>query len=113
MLYIKNPLNDKYSDLILPENTFIATMKQPKVLEEPKAEIKKALECPIESESLKAIAEAKKAKKKGATAVIVVSDNTRPVPYKGDNGILVPVVETLLEAGYKTEEITVLELHLE
>lgn len=108
MLYVKNPLNEKYSDIILPDNTFIATMKQPEVLEAPKAAIREALDCPISSASLKAIAEKKKEAKKDATAVIVVSDNTRPVPYKGENGILVPVVETLLEAGYTNDQITVL-----
>ena len=60
MLYVKNPLNEKYSDIILPDNTFIATMKQPKVLEAPKAAIREALDCPISSASLKAIAEKKK-----------------------------------------------------
>lgn len=107
-MYVKNPLNEKYSDIILPENTFIATMKQPEVLANPSVAIKEALASPIASESLKAIAEGKKNEKSDATAVIVVSDNTRPVPYKGENGILVPVVETLLEAGYTTDQITVL-----
>ena len=74
MLYVKNPLNEKYSDIILPDNTFIVTMKQPKVLEAPKAAIREALDCPISSASLKAIAEKKKEAKKDATAVIVVSD---------------------------------------
>ena len=108
MLSVKNPLNENYSDLILPENTFVAAMRKPVVLDNPKEEIRKALECPIASASLKEIAQGKKDAKKDATAVIVVSDNTRPVPYKGESGILMPVVDTLLSAGFEKDQITVL-----
>ena len=40
--------------------------------------------------------------------MIVISDNTRPVPYKGEGNILVPLIEILLEEGYNKEKIDVL-----
>ena len=36
------------------------------------------------------------------------SDNTRPVPYRGEGGILWPLVESLLSAGFSPEAITLL-----
>jgi nickel-dependent lactate racemase len=43
-----------------------------------------------------------------AEAVIVVSDNTRPVPYRGNDGLMVHLLNTLLNAGYEQDQITVL-----
>jgi transcriptional regulator with XRE-family HTH domain len=40
--------------------------------------------------------------------VIVVSDNTRPVPYRGESGILWPVVERLLRQGIAPQQIAIL-----
>ena len=42
------------------------------------------------------------------TACIVISDSTRPVPYKGDSGILWPLVKILLDCGLNARNILVL-----
>lgn len=42
------------------------------------------------------------------TAVVVISDNTRPVPYSGEEGILWPLVESLLVGGFPPDSITLL-----
>ena len=42
------------------------------------------------------------------SAVVVVSDNTRPVPYKGEEGILWPLLEVLFTAGFAPKEVTLL-----
>src|SRR5450756_1245646 len=42
------------------------------------------------------------------SAVVVISDNTRPVPYKGPDGILWPIVESLLQSGFRPERIRIL-----
>ena len=42
------------------------------------------------------------------SVVVVVSDNTRPVPYRGADGILWPLIEFLLSAGFAPEAITLL-----
>lgn len=71
-------------------------------------EIRNALEHPIGCDSLFSIACCKKTAKEAATACILMSDNTRPVPYKGTDGLLAPILETLFKAGFKEEEITIL-----
>ncbi len=110
---IGNPFGAGYDDLELPDNTHVVAMVEPERVAEPAAAIRAALESPIDSEGLSVIAKRKlderMAKDGGkARATILVSDNTRPVPYKGEEGILVPVIRTLLDAGYEAGNILVL-----
>ncbi|MBX2843182.1 MAG: nickel-dependent lactate racemase [Flammeovirgaceae bacterium] len=69
--------------------------------------IPQALENPIASASLSVIAKEKLSKNKEAKAVIVVSDNTRPVPYKGKGGLMYHIIRELLNAGFFQNQITV------
>ena len=94
--------------LDLPDNTFIAHMEKEETLLDPESAIKDSLLHPSASESLLSIARRKKEGKDAATAVVFISDNTRPVPYRGQSGILMPVIDTLMEAGFRPDEITVL-----
>ena len=103
-----NPFGPSFGDLQIPDNTFIAHMEGASPMANPGKAILESLSAPIASESLAKIAKGKKDAKKAAKAVIVVSDNTRPVPYKGEEGILMPVIDTLMDAGFKADEITVL-----
>lgn len=103
-----NPFGKKYQDLILPEGTKVIDMPDPACVRNPAQAIRQALEKPIASASLHDIAAAKKAKNSSATAVILISDNTRPVPYRGEEGILLPIIEVLTKAGFRPSEILVL-----
>lgn len=67
-----------------------------------------ALANPIASRPLVEIARTKLANNPQAQAVIVVSDNTRPVPYRGEAGLMVHIIRALREAGFRDENITVL-----
>jgi len=110
---ITNPFGSKYADIKLPDHTHVVRMKEPKLVSDPSKAIRYALENPIDSESLRTIAKekmkaCKKEHNRQATAVVVVSDNTRPVPYTGEEGILLPVITVLLEEGYEVADILVL-----
>jgi nickel-dependent lactate racemase len=63
---------------------------------------------PFNSDSLIDVASKKKRRNPKATAVIVVSDNTRPVPYKGKEGMLNFLLQNLLVSGFHQNEITIL-----
>ncbi|WP_020526596.1 nickel-dependent lactate racemase [Flexithrix dorotheae] len=67
-----------------------------------------ALKNPIASASLEAIAKGKLDQNTNAKAVIVVSDNTRPVPYRGKNGLMLHIIRELLDAGFTQQQITVI-----
>jgi len=105
---LQNPFGQSFYDLQLPEHAQVLRMPPAKVLEHPKEEIARALANPIGCPPLAELAAQKKRDKTGATAVIVVSDNTRPVPYREPDGILMPVVDTLLAAGFRANELLVL-----
>jgi nickel-dependent lactate racemase len=75
-------------------------------LPDPAAAIQAALQTPLGALSLRELARGRAGSE--GRAVIVVSDNTRPVPYRGAQGILAPLLRTLLQAGFTEQRITVL-----
>ena len=105
---VSNPFGKKYPDLCLPEGTKVIDMPDPERVGNPGQAVRAALASPIGSAPLYDIAKAKKAGKPSATAVILISDNTRPVPYRGEEGILLPIIEILMKASYRPQEILVL-----
>ncbi|NBK23694.1 MAG: nickel-dependent lactate racemase [Spirochaetia bacterium] len=108
IMNVPNPLGRQYDDLILPEHTFSIKMQAPKVLDNVNQAILDSFENPIASKSLTSIAAEKLAKNSQAKAAIIISDNTRPVPYKGEEGILLPILQTLFSVGYEPKNITIL-----
>ncbi len=70
--------------------------------------IEQALQNPIGAKPLVEIAADKLAGNPSATVVIVVSDNTRPVPYSGQNGLICRLIGALKRAGFPETQITVL-----
>lgn len=104
---IRIPFGEELLAVNVPDGTEVLESSLPEVLENPGAVLLEALKNPIAS---KAFGELAKEKYAGpdTRACIVVSDNTRPVPYKGENGILMPLIQQLLECGYHLENICVL-----
>ncbi len=90
----------------------VLSMKAPRALDNPGLAIAAALEAPIASRPLAALAAETAARQAAAgkrpTAVVVVSDNTRPVPYRGESGILMPIIRALEDSGFARGDITVL-----
>lgn len=106
------PLGSAGLDLNLPDTVDIFSMSAPAVLAEPARAVVEALSKPIGSPPLVALAQKAEAAARAAgrapKACIVVSDNTRPVPYTGEAGILLPIVQILLEARFAPADILVL-----
>jgi nickel-dependent lactate racemase len=94
--------------LELPDGADILGMGRAIPLTDPAGAIQKALAEPTGTPSLQQLARRALAARAGATAVVVVSDNTRPVPYRGEQGILWPVLRHLLEAGFAPGSVLVL-----
>jgi nickel-dependent lactate racemase len=85
----------------LPDWADVLSAPKAEPLPDPGTAIQKSLNCPIASASLSELA------KNSKTAAVVVSDNTRPVPYKGPDGILPPILKTLKQGGIKEVKIIV------
>jgi nickel-dependent lactate racemase len=101
-------LGDKKFQLELPEGTEILGMTGASKVDNPAAAMRSMLDHPIGGRSFPVLIKEKLEEKPDGDAVIVISDNTRPVPYKGEQGILLPLVRELLDAGMSADKITVL-----
>ena len=83
-------------------------MGEARPLADPAREVERALDQPLGCATLEAIARERLRADPGAGAVVVISDNTRPVPYRGEGGILWPVLRRLLATGLPARRILVL-----
>ncbi|MBF0243903.1 MAG: nickel-dependent lactate racemase, partial [Planctomycetes bacterium] len=88
--------------LALPEGAEVLSLPKEVGLADPAAAILRSLREPIGTPPFSALIAAKARNR----AVIVVSDNTRPVPYKGAGGILEPLIAELRAA--QVLQITIL-----
>ena len=97
-----------FLDISVPQSCVELSMRDVAVLADPGAEVDKALSNPIHSPMLEAIIR-KKAKPAGQlSAAITVSDITRPVPYRGEEGILLPLLRRLESSGIQKQNIRII-----
>jgi len=94
-----------FLDIAVPPNCVTLNMKPMPCLTSSKDEIANALNHPIGSPTLPEIIHSKKKPADRVTVCITVSDITRPVPYKGENGVLLPLVEIIEKGGVKKSNI--------
>jgi nickel-dependent lactate racemase len=95
-------------NLSLPPNCVELSMKDVPIVSDPRAAIEKAFSNPIGSPTLEEIIP-KKGKPPGEmSAAIAVSDITRPVPYKGEKGILSPILRRLESGGVRKENTKII-----
>jgi nickel-dependent lactate racemase len=95
-------------EVLVPTNCVELTMKDVPVLPDPQKAIEEAFLNPISSSPLEEIIQ-RKGKLPGEMSVaIAVSDITRPVPYKGESGILPPLLRRLESSGIKKENVMII-----
>lgn len=102
----------EYGDLALavrvPESCRILEMKEVPPLRDPAGKIRDSIRNPIGSPSLAEIVRGKGKRPGDLTVCVATSDITRPVPYKGESGILLPLFAALREAGIRDGNVTLL-----
>lgn len=101
-------LGEERYELRLPDDVTVLTMRGADRIPDPRTEIRRCLEDPIGTPGFSRIVRERLRETPRATAVIVISDTTRPVPYRGEQGILLPLVESLMQEGVPADRITVL-----
>lgn len=101
------PFGEKNIPVTVPDGTDVLAPAPAAALPDPAAALQHALAHPIGCAPLREIA-AEKHAAGGRLACIVVSDNTRPVPYKGKDGLLLPLLQLLQDCGWQREEICIL-----
>jgi nickel-dependent lactate racemase len=92
----------------IPGQADVLRMGKPETLLNPAQAIAEALRSPISSPTLSQIVRRKLRENPDADAVIVISDNTRPVPYSGESDILFPIVDEMIRAGLSPKKIRLL-----
>jgi len=101
-------LGQKSFPISVPDSTEILSMGKAPLLFNPEEKIYDALANPIDSLPLKSLVRKKLQENPDANAVVVISDNTRPVPSSGKSGILYPVVDEIVKAGLHASRIRLL-----
>jgi nickel-dependent lactate racemase len=99
---------DREIEILVPPGTKTLGMREFPPLARPREEIRLSLEKPIGTAPLPAILRGKGKPPEDLTVCIATSDITRPVPYRGENGILDPLLGTLHECGVRRENVTLL-----
>jgi nickel-dependent lactate racemase len=87
--------NQDYLEILVPKSCIELGMQEAPSLPDPKIAIEKAFLNPIGSLTLEEVIRKKSKSPKALSVAIAVSDITRPVPYKGENGILFPLLRRL------------------
>ncbi|NOR21210.1 MAG: DUF2088 domain-containing protein, partial [Candidatus Aminicenantes bacterium] len=92
----------------VPDNTDVIPMGKALSLSNPEEKIRNSLANPLNSPPLRTLVSQKLKANPKAKAVVVISDNTRPVPYKGESGILFPLVDEMIKSGIPPSQILLL-----
>ncbi len=95
-------------EVAVPGDSFEAGMGKALIIDDWQSEIDSAFSNPIGSPKLEEIIRAKGKPVAGMSAAIAVSDITRPVPYKGERGILGPILQKLASNGIKRENVKII-----
>jgi nickel-dependent lactate racemase len=104
---IEVAFGDDFLEILVPPACIPLKMKKMPPLAHSKDEILRALRNPIGSSPLEDILRSKSKPVDELTVCVTVSDITRPVPYKGENGILLPLFDILEGIGVKRENIVI------
>jgi nickel-dependent lactate racemase len=105
--HIKVDFGDEFLDIKVPEDCQILTMPSMPCLVDSGEAITQALNKPIGSPTIAEIIRSKEKPVDELTVCITVSDITRPAPYKGDNGLLLPLLGLIEETGVRKENIVI------
>ena len=105
---LKVPFGEDAIEIRVPAHCVTLHMKPMQDRLCTRSEILHALTNPIRSPRLSEILQGKSKPIEKLTVCISVSDITRPVPYKGPNGILLPLLDMLQQEGVRPEHITIL-----
>jgi nickel-dependent lactate racemase len=94
--------------IAVPPATAELSMKKAQVLKNAPRTIAETLANPLGGRSLARIVAAKGKPADRLKVAVTISDITRPVPYKGKNGFLVPLLQQLLALGIPRQNILVI-----
>jgi lactate racemase len=105
---VKVEYGREYIEILVPRDCAEITMENVPFVADPKGEIDRVISNPIQSPTIEEIVGNKNKPAEQVTVAITVSDITRPVPYKGEGGILPPILRRLESAGVLKQNIKII-----
>ncbi len=103
---VRIDFDERKLDVRIPPRASVLTMSDALPASDPAAEIEQALARPIHSPPLEDIVRRCGTDSASLQVAVAVSDITRPVPYKGESGLLAPLIRRLETAGVRRENVT-------
>ena len=94
--------------IAVPPDCVELTMEKVAALKNPRKEIDRILSQPIGSPGIPEIIRAKGKPAAELKVAVTVSDITRPVPYRGKNGFLPPLLQILQKEGIRKENVRII-----
>jgi nickel-dependent lactate racemase len=95
-------------EIAVPRDSVEVSMGRVPHIDDWRGEIERAFSNPIGSPRLEEIVKKKGKRPKDMVVSVTVSDITRPVPYKGEKGILGPILQTLESQGIRRENVKII-----
>lgn len=92
--------------ITVPNAVDVLRLPEIRPVADPAGAIRAALDAPLGTPAFSELVCACRGRHADPSAVIVISDNTRPVPYRGADGILEPLLDGLQAGGFR--RVTVL-----
>ncbi len=102
------PFGDDHVNIQVPRGCDLLRMGSPDADVLKEAEIRHGLSHPIQSPTLAEIIASKEKPPEESRVCVTVSDITRPIPYKGPDGVLPNLLGMIEATGVKREHITIL-----
>jgi len=95
-------------EIAVPRDSVEISMGRVPHIDDWRGEIERAFSNPIGVPRLEEIVKKKGKRPKDMAVSVTVSDITRPVPYKGEKGILGPILRTLESQGIRRENVKII-----
>ncbi len=94
--------------ILVPRHCVELSMRDVPVLPDPQNALEAAFSNPIGSPTLEEIIRRKGKPPEEISVAIAVSDITRPVPYKGEKSILLPILKRLHSSGIRKQNTKII-----
>lgn len=98
---------ESFLEISVPPDCASLSMKEVAALSDPRRSFEEALSRPIGAPPIEEIIREKRKPASKLAVAVTVSDITRPVPYKGEKGILFPLLKRLEASGVRRQNITI------
>ena len=95
-------------EIAVPRDSVEISMGSVPHIDDWREEIERAFSNPIDSPKLEEIVKKKGKRPRDMTVSVTVSDITRPVPYRGERGIMGPILRALESQGLRRENIKII-----